>query len=706
MSYKDIDIKSCYESGVNDIVEEFYEPVLSESVRYDRIAGFFSSSSLAVASRGISNFINRGGKMRLIASPVLDPKDYDIIRKIILNENISVADLGIDLDNLENEFISNHVKALGWMLSNGLLEIKLAVIAGDDGAMFSKETLLSSGLFHQKVGILVDSDNNKLSFSGSINETASAWINNDEEFKVFKEWDDSVQYYQRDVDRFDNLWKGQKKNVKVYDLPTAIKDELVKYGRNFDLNTISINKYISEKRKKNPFEYCGISLFSYQKNALNKWKQVGYRMLFEMATGTGKTRTALAGMKHMFSRVERLITIIACPQNTLARQWMDEIDKLKIEYDWIGIIDGTNPKWTNDLQEIILKNGCGFADHCIICTTHATSSSEKFISILCQNIGLRTELLLIGDEVHWLGASKLQKALLPEYKYRIGLSATPSRWFDDKGTRLLEDYFGNSHFEFTIKDALTKINPLSGKHFLVNYYYHIKSIGLNEDESVDYCILTEKISRLSRMKDEDPEIEEQYNRLLEKRADIIKNAENKYEIFTQILDDLDCHNQLDNLIIFVSPQQREKVLQILQERNIVAHQLTQEEGTRLEAKYGGLSERQYIIKLFKQGVYKALVAIKCLDEGIDIPSACRGILLASSTNPREYVQRIGRIIRQDDKKTFAYLYDICVDSVDSLDDELMDIERRIRMNEQKRLQEIASNAINSVEAMSNIFKLN
>ena len=146
-------------------------------------------------------------------------------------------------------------------------------------------------------------------------------------------------------------------------------------------------------------------------------------------------------------------------------------------------------------------------------------------------------------------------------------------------------------------------------------------------------------------------------------------------------------------------------MDILQHRRIISHKLTQDEGTKLESKYGGLSERQHIIKLFKNGFYKALVAIKCLDEGIDIPTASRGILLSSSTNPREYVQRIGRIIRQEPSKSFAYLYDICVDSIDSLSEDSMALERRIRRNEQKRLQEIAENAINSVEALSNIFSL-
>ena len=705
MSFKDIDIKACYESGVNDIVEEFYAPVLSSARSYDRIAGFFCSSTLAVAARGLSEFINHGGKMRLITSPILDPDDFDIIKKITEGEKVTLKEFGFDIDKISTEFEENHVQALGWMLEHGLLEMKLAIVAGDDGSILSRESLLNVGLFHQKVGVFTDSEGNKLSFSGSINETAAAWINNDEEFKVFKEWDGNADYLIRDVNRFETIWNNQKKQVKVYDLPTAVKEELVKYGRKFDLSKISLQEYVEKKRKENPFEYCGISLFTYQKAALNMWKKHDYCMLFEMATGTGKTRTAIAGMKHLFKLNERLIAIVACPQNTLARQWKDEVTALKVDSDWSEIIDGTNRNWEKDLQGILLKNAAGFANHCIIYTTHATSSSDKFINAIRQYKGYRTEILFIGDEVHWLGAAKLRQALLPGYTYRIGLSATPSRWFDDRGTRLLEDYFGNEHFEFTIKDALTKVNPLTGKHFLVNYFYKIRKVSLTLSESVEYAQLTEKIAKLYLVKDKDLDAEEKYNRLLEKRADIIKNAENKFEVFEQILTQLGQKGELENLIIFVSPQQKERVLDILQQRRIISHKLTQDEGTKLESKYGGLSERQHIIKLFKQGFYKALVAIKCLDEGIDIPTASRGILLSSSTNPREYVQRIGRIIRQDSSKTFAYLYDICVDSIDSLSDESIEIEKRIRRNEQKRLQEIAANAINSAEALSNIFSL-
>ena len=325
MNFKSLDIKPSYESGVGDIVRDFYEPVLSEAVLYDRISGFFTSTSLAVAARGMCNFIKNGGIIRLITSPILSSDDLEIIGKLIDRKGeIRCEDLGLDLSSLEDTLISDHVKAFGWLLSTRKIDVRLAILLGDNNKPITKDKILSAGLFHQKVGILTDSDGNHISFSGSINETASAWTKNDEEFKVFKEWDESSSYYYEDRERFNTLWEGRKRNVVIVDLPHAVKNELIEYSKDFDAEKISAKQYIERKRKQpSPFELDGISLFYYQKDALHKWKQSGFNMLFEMATGTGKTRTAIAGLNYMRHYHARTITVIACPQNALAKQWKE-----------------------------------------------------------------------------------------------------------------------------------------------------------------------------------------------------------------------------------------------------------------------------------------------------------------------------------------------------------------------------------------------
>lgn len=699
MNFKDLQIKPCYESGIDDIIEDYYVPVLGAAIQYDRIAGFFSSTSLAVAARGIADFINNGGKMRLITSPRLNGEDIEIVKKIVDDDDtLNLVDFGLDLDNLENEFEKNHVKALGWMLSSGLLEMKLAVVFNDDGSICDNETISEKGLFHQKVGILIDRDGNEMSFSGSINESASAWVNNDEEFKVFKEWTDSREYFERDKKRFDEIWNGERKNVKVYNLPNALKANIVRYSTDFDVETISLKKYHSIRLRKYNFK-DDKSLFFYQADALNRWKDNKYKLLFEMATGTGKTRTAIAGIKYLNQTKKRLITIISTPQNTLSKQWKDEVDAQHLVFDEKAIIDGSIPKWNDLLMKLVLQNNTGIADHICIFTTHNTASSEKFTQIMLNNLQSDSDVLFVGDETHWLGARIFQNALLPCYNYRIGLSATPSRWFDDLGTNKLIDYYGNANFEFTIKDALKEYNPITGKHFLVNYHYLISKVSLDEQESLEYKEVSEKISKLWNIKDDNPRSAQVLERLLERRADIIRNASAKYSQLEKILDELEKDERIENLIIFVSPQQISTVLDILAKRGLIFHKLTEKEGTKPEKRFGNKSERENIIAKFKSKDYQVIVAIKCMDEGIDIPTAGIGILMASSTNPREYIQRVGRIIRQSPDKMMAKLYDICVDTIHTIDDDVAAFEQKIRAKEMVRLKEIAENAINSVDAL-------
>jgi superfamily II DNA or RNA helicase len=289
----------------------------------------------------------------------------------------------------------------------------------------------------------------------------------------------------------------------------------------------------------------------------------------------------------------------------------------------------------------------------IIYTTHRTGGSNDFINII-ESIGVNIPICFIGDEAHGLGALEAKKGLLNIYRYRIGLSATPRRWFDDDGTEMLYSYFGYKVFEFTIADALNTINPLTGKPFLVNFYYHPRFISLEDYELEEYQKLSSRISKMSLYKSGSDEYQKKFENLLFARANLEKNAENKYYELEKILDSF---YTLEDTIIFVSDEQIAKVLRILKDRKIIAHRFTQKEGTIAEEKYSGRSERQYLIDKFKEGVYQGLVAIKCLDEGIDIPSASTAIIMASSTNPREYIQRIGRVIRQAPGKHRAHIYD-------------------------------------------------
>lgn len=697
-SFTELSIKSNYESGVDNIVSDFYEPILARSISYDRIAGFFSSSSLALVARGMGQFILNGGKMRLICSPILSKQDALIMSEVVNKEKDLSNIISLDLESITNTFEKDHIMALGWMISRGLLEIKLAVLTDAYGNIEYGEDVLKNGLFHQKVGILHDSFGNHISFSGSINESAAAWGNNDEEFKVFKSWTDAVGFYNADRDKFDAYWGSMRHNVRLFPLPKAIREKIIVYSKNFNPSQFITRHKITIKKIN-----TSIPLFHYQNEALVQWKDNSFYQLFEMATGTGKTRTAIAGLDFLLKDGRNIVTVIACPQSTLSLQWKMEIEKLNVNAGECIIADGNNTSWYTDLQTLLLRQKIGMSDKIIIFTTHDTASSDRFINLMKEHLAAHNINLLIGDEAHWLGAPSLQKALLPEYNYRIGLSATPSRWFDDEGTTKLVNYFGNNNFEFTIKQALTEVNPITQRHFLVNYYYLIRKVELNSAELRQYIAETKKLLNLANRSKKDIDASDKYQRALERRAKIIKNADSKYQELVKILQELQSKNMMENIIIFVSPEQIVKVGQIIAGMGIAYHKLTQEEGTKSEARYDGVSEREYIIKNFKKKNYKILIAIKCLDEGIDIPSASIGILMASNTNPREYVQRIGRIIRQDEGKQCAYLYDLCVTTFSaSIDSDMGKLENKIRAKELVRMREIATNAINSADALSNI----
>lgn len=698
MNYKNISIKSSYETGEDDLLESFYIPVLENAIQYDRIAGFFSSSSLAIASKGLSGLIKNKGKMRLIACPQLQKDDVEIINKVYEGKfSLLEKNLINSISSVEDEFENNHVKALGWMLSKGFLEIKIAIPVKT--SMYAFSNTGSKAIFHQKVGILKDKDGNKISFSGSINETALGWIDNIEEFKVFKSWvPEQNNYLLDDIKKFNEFWNNERNNVKVVDLPNAVKEKLIKKSKDFDINTIDLKMYKKAKKIKQVKDK--LSLFFYQKDAINKWKDNNYKLLFQMATGTGKTRTAIGCTVESLNISNKLLIIVSCPQGTLSLQWKREIDELNLGIDYSEVIDGTNKKWKDNLEEILLKISIGYYDTAIIYTTHITCSKEEFIQhIKKRKSNIKT--LFIGDEVHGLGATKTRLGLLEEYDYRVGLSATPSRWFDESGTYLLEEYFGNESFEFSISDALTTINPLTGKTFLVNYYYNIEFVKLDDDEIQSYKKLSSDIRKLKLCKQKSEDYADIIERLLFKRANIIKNAINKYEKLQEILHNME---KIEDLIIFVSSEQLEGVLKILSDMKVPAHKLTQNEGTTPNPIYNGLTEREYIINKFKERKYKVLVAIKCLDEGIDIPSASKAILMANSTNPREYVQRIGRVIRQNKDKKYAVIYDISIEpSYNRIDDEdIRTFEKMVCTKERIRLEEIALNAINNADAILKI----
>lgn len=698
LDFSDLPLKIAYDSGEDDLVWDFYIPVLSRANSYDRIAGFFSSSSLAIAARGIGEFISNGGVMRLVTCPQLSTNDISMLEKSVNNMDEILSDHFIkSYDEIETEFQRDHVKALGWMLAIGKLQMKIAVIK-NNGRCLSQDEIVSSGIMHQKVGIMRDQAGNILTFSGSNNESVSGWMGNTEEFKVFMSWEGMTDFINSDIQKFNSFWSGSRSDVEIREVPQAVKEHLLKVSSDFEPTRISSKKYSRQSigKEKQP-----LKLFYYQEDAVKKWNDNNRQLLLQMATGTGKTRTAIGCIKNALEDTKKILIIISTPQPDLSSQWKTDIDKLDIGLKNSMEINGNVPNWDIALSKEIRKLSTGLYEHLVVYTTHDICHSEKFLHKL-QNSSSRITKFLIGDEVHGMGAGKMKNALVDDYTYRLGLSATPQRWFDDTGSKLIEEYFGNDSFVFSIEDALREHNPLTGKTFLVNYHYHPRFITLTDDELEDYKKLTEKIRKAScYSKNEE---NEWLQRLRFQRAGIEKKARNKYNELKKILDEI--ADDISDTIIFVDPRQIDEVMRILASRNITATPYTQQQGTKPSEKYGGRSEREYIIECFKRQKYQVLVAIKCLDEGIDIPSAKRAIVMASSTNPREYVQRIGRIIRQAPGKYQADIYDMIIKpDLNGFNDEMRQLELHIFKKEMDRVLDLSRNALDNVTVCNTVYSI-
>ena len=665
---KDVNIKFKYDSDQDDLVDDFYIPVLSASEEYLRMSGFFSSSSLAISAQGIADFIRNDGKMKLLCSSKLPEDDIEIIEEYHENpEKYLEKSFFNDIDTLEDGLVKNHVEALAWMLANDLLEIKIAIPSN------------KKGMFHSKIGVLRDSEDNIISFSGSDNETATGWVTNIEEFKVFCSWDESEKkFVDSDLEEFYRYWNGNTLRTDIIDLPIAIKKELIQLAPSSkdELAILGGGGIIP-----------GVKLRKYQKDAIESWFDKDCRGIFEMATGTGKTFTALSCFKKLLDSEDKLLTVIACPQSHLVDQWIKDLEKF---YDGeILIASSKTPKWDVKLKNIIKNLILGITDKAVVMTTHKSLSSEKFISIMKK---YNVESLLIVDEVHGIGSEKQQLALIENYNYRLGLSATPKRWFDDEGTELLYDYFGGRVFCFDIERALREINPDTGKTYLTPYIYKPIIVDLNDEEYELYYEYSLKIAQsFGSNKKEDMDRVSLYSNL---RQRIVNNAESKYDALKNILIDYKHQNEteMDKLIVFCSDKQIDRVQEILTQNQITPqHRFTSHQKAVKKAKEK-YTEREIILKNFSDGVYKALVAIKCLDEGVDVPSAENAIIMSSTSNPREHVQRRGRILRNSPGKEMAVIYDILV-----FPEENTDAGKKILRKEMDRYKEFAENASNSYE---------
>lgn len=690
VSLKDLELKSVYYSDSHNLLNEFYIPVLSNAIKYNRIAGYFSSNALAVAAKGVASFVKRGGKIRLIANVVLAQHDQESIKKAIKEKEQGILD---EIDDLEDQLKKDHIRIFGWLIKEGMLEIKIAVIA--------------NGIAHQKVGILEDSDGDIISFSGSDNETVKGWLYNDEQFHVFCGWKDgNSDHLEPEVKRFETMWNDLGHRVRVYDISQAFKEGLIRNApendEEFEVLTDKATRQLLKKHNEiyNNVQQKNIELWEFQGEAIVKWRSNSFCGILSMATGTGKTRTATKGILDLSSEHDNFLCVVVCPQNNILKQWVAEIE----DYDFFGrsiIADSTNPGWRNQLADISYDLRINSNSKLIVYTTYQTFSTDAFIDIIQK---FKCPALIVCDEVHWSGANTFQKGLLDSYTYRLGLSATPERYMDDLGSSYVEKYFKGVVYEFPLERALKDINPLTGKTFLCPYVYIPVFVALDASEISEYLEITQNIKRQFAIEYSNGETSEFLQRLLEKRQKVIVNAQSKYSAFGNILSEL---KTVQYVLVYCSPQQIDRAQEMLKVLDIANHRFTGEEGTKNQKRFGGVSERDYILKHFENGAYRAIVAMKCLDEGVNITRAETSVLLASSGNPREYIQRRGRLLRRHPDKDIATIYDIIVvpyldkkKAIDASADE-----KKILTKEISRYEHFAEHSKYPLDALNRIFEI-
>lgn len=667
------------DTSTADLISDFFVPTLAQSVRYDRGVGYFSSGWLRIAARGMVQFAANGGRARWVTSPILTAADWEALQtgdtartdlELRLILDLHVADLATSLEK-------DTLSALAWMVADEILDFRIAL----------PRNKLERGDFHDKFGVFTDVQGNQISFNGSYNDSIQG-TRNYESIKLFPSWDPAFAPLVRaDVHRFERLWTNMDANVRVFDLPEAARQQLLQLkseSRPYPApewikpQRIGVSSY---HRIPQPAIPDSLALRDYQVKAIDAWFDNGCVGLLEMATGTGKTITSLSASIRLFARERHLALVIACPYQHLVDQWYDEATNFG--YFPLKAYQSRSA-WLDRLNERAMAYNHGDVRHLCVITTHSTFATNDFQKAIAR---IKGPSLLIADEVHHLGAEHSRIHLPESVPYRLALSATPDRWYDDLGTQAIRDYFDKTVFVLSLAEAI----GLS----LTPYYYYPILVELTAAEVTEYRALSTRVAQLLS-KGQDLETDERVSRLLIKRANLLNAAENKIGAVSDLVDR---QESIDHALFYCAPGQIDAVVQLLGwEKRIQVHRFTAQEN---------IATRQDLLQRFDKGELQALAAMHCLDEGVDVPSTKTAFILASSGNPRQFIQRRGRVLRKHPGKLQAVVYDLITvpPLPDELDPESVDVERSIMRRELKRFCEFADSALNTQTAYDVIWNL-
>lgn len=671
-------------------------PVLKNSVIYKRAVGFFSSSALAEVSLGISGLIENGGKIQLIASPKLSEEDINAINLgyKIRNEVIE-QNLLSQLNSPRDYFESERLNMLAHLIIEGKLDIKIAILNSNN----------QLGIYHEKLGIVKDNNENTIVFSGSLNETANGMLVNYESIDVFTSWNDIDRVEDKEK-AFSEIWNNNAEGLEVLEFPKIKRAILEQYKRekiNLICESDECNFSVDQQQKEMPKIPVSIKLYDYQLQAINNWKENNYRGIFDMATGTGKTYTGIAAVIDLYNYLNgRLAIVIVCPYTHLVEQWVEDLNVFNIK-PIIAYSESTDKNYKNEIKDSVIDYNLGVIEYFCLITTNATFRSE-FVQNRLEKI--KGNAVLIVDEAHNFGASSLQRCLLENFNYRLALSATLERHNDDNGTYALYKYFGDKCIEYSLERAIReeKLTP---------YYYFPVKVYLDEYELEKYKSISKEIGKnIINLKNGKKQLNEKAKMLLIKRARLVAGAKNKVSVLESVMEKYKDNNYI--LVYCGATNITENNDRLFDEDDIEEIRqidcITRLLGSKLNMKVSQFTskenniERSIIKDKFANGDdLQALVAIKCLDEGVNIPKIKTAFILASTTNPKEYIQRRGRVLRKSKDKKYAEIYDFItlprnLSSVKGYSEQEIISDKSLVINEVKRMIEFSSLSLNPYES--------
>jgi superfamily II DNA or RNA helicase len=676
-SLKDLVLKHVYRTGDDDLFHDFYKPVLSEAVKYDRAVGYFSSSILAANLKGLGSIIHSNGTMRLIIGHPLEREEFEAIRYAVTSPLELAQQYSATLlqwIHSDKDVSSKSLELLAILIASGRLKIKFA--------------FRRAGMYHEKVGIIYDSYGDAVVFQGSANETPSGMFEhlNAESISVYKSWEPELfeAYGKVYQEGFEKLWNSEQKNTFVVDIGSDFYSEVSKYVESspklqtfslLDIEGIEeqIAKYEVEQTNTNTNNTPNVPYFlnghkfnvkDHQKVALKKWRANGYKGILKLATGSGKTITSIYGAVKVYETLKNqnrgLCLIIAVPYIELASQWGENLLDFGISCHKCY---NAKDSWLPSVQESIATFNAGIKDFICLVVVNRTLASNDFQQVL-SSINPKS-MMFIGDECHNHGSNKIN-SLLPLSGFRMGLSATPFRSDDDEIDSMfpnvsrenLLSYYGDIVAEYGLGDAIHD-------EILTPYDYHLVPVYLNDEEQESFEELSEKISSIitksgGQLSKDD---KEKLTIFCGQRSRLLGSASDKLKKLNELSSMIP--ESMRNLTLFYAGEGKpfkqdedshdckviDQVSDVLYKNGWKTSQFTSAINS---------AERKSVMEAFKDKAINALVAMKVLDEGIDVPACQTAVILSSTRNPRQYVQRRGRVLRRFPNKRKAIIYDFLV----------------------------------------------